>query len=123
LVPEEEWTRRGEEALAKEILDGPALEWAGIEWPDVIEDGRPFRPYYGLPREARPGAPDRPMLLETNHEGYFVPIPRPTDSARLDRRAELRWFRSAFAAELARAAELFGRPPRFRWGLVVEQHD
>src|SRR5438105_1449327 len=102
LVPEEERRTRRNEALAEEVLDGGALLWAGIEWTAVIVDERPCRPYYGLPREARPGVPQRPMLMETGPEGYFQPYPRPTDWSRLDRRAEVRWFRSAFAGELAR---------------------
>ena len=108
-------------ALATEVLGGGALFWAGIEWAAVIVDGRPFRPYYGLPRKPRPGAPERPMLMEPRPDGYFQPHPMPTDWSRLDRRAEVRWFRSAFAAELDRAAQLFGRPAKLHWGLVIEQ--
>jgi hypothetical protein len=33
----------------------------------------------------------------------------------VDRRAEVRWFRAAFAAEL------FGGGPTFHWGLVVKE--
>jgi hypothetical protein len=36
-------------------------------------------------------------------------------------RWEVRWFRSAFAAEVHRANEYFGQPPAFRWGFVAEQ--
>ncbi len=61
------------------------------------------------------------MLIETGRGGYFDPFPQPTDWRDLDQGAEVRWFRSAFAAEIERACRLFGGPPEFRWGLLVEQ--
>src|SRR5262245_23515748 len=123
LVPEDERRARRDEALAKEVLDGGALEWAGLEWRAVIVDGRPGRPYYGLPRKARPGAPQRVMRLDTGHDGYlqaYYGLPR-EDWSRIDPQEEIQWFQSAFAAELGRATELFGLPPKFHWGLVIEQ--
>ena len=71
-VPEDEPRARGDAARFEEVLDGGALEWAGIEWTAVIVDGRPCRPYYGLPREARPGTPLRVMRLDTGPDGYTV---------------------------------------------------
>lgn len=123
LVPEDERRARRDEALAKEVLDGGALEWAGIEWAAVIVDGRPCRPYYGLPGEGRPGTPPRVMRLDTDHFGYlqaYYGLPR-EDWSQIDPQDEIQWFRLAFAAELGRAAELFGLPPKLQWGLVVEQ--
>lgn len=122
-VPADEWAYGWgrDEALYVEVLDGAALRWTEMDWGPVAEGGREFLRFYGFPAEARPGSPARPMLWEADTlSGELHPFPAPADWAGLDRRAEVRWLRSAFAAELGRAGELFGGRPTFRWGLVFD---
>jgi hypothetical protein len=40
------------------------------------------------------------------------------DWSKVDRQAEVKWFRTAFAKELQQAAERIGSEPTFHWGLV-----
>jgi hypothetical protein len=112
------------EELATEVLDGTTLLIAGIGWGLFEVEGQTCRTYYGLPWEDRSGAPCPTIraYADRHTHGYFDPFPRPVDLRGRDAEAELRWFQSAFAAELDRATEYFGRPPAFHWGFVAEQH-
>jgi hypothetical protein len=135
LVPQDAWLAsfewpgktlpqwRGDKALYEEVFrvfPEAALAIVGIDWGGAVVDGRPFLAFFGLPREARRGTPQRVMLMQTDQYGVFQPSPQPTDWTGLDQEAEVRWFQSAFAAELARATDLFGGPPTYRWGLLLE---
>lgn len=66
-----------------------------------------------VPKQERAGAPDRVMFCYGD-----APVLDVLDLGAVDREAEVRWFREAFAPELRTLADYFASDPVLRWGLV-----
>jgi hypothetical protein len=116
-IPEAVW-----EAIFDDSHEPQPLTWnIGLSGGLGVErDGRAVGRYCWVPREQRPGAPQRPMRFEWNlsPDYYTLPEDMATDWESVDRKGELAWFRAAFAPELGRAGAALGRAPQLCWGIV-----
>jgi hypothetical protein len=99
------------------LNDGRRMEW-NLPWSNsqvLNVDGVQIYQYCGMPKESRPGVPRWPMLFR-----FEEPV-RETDSldwSELNPKAEIAWFKEAFAEEVVLLQRIFAGPPEFRWGFI-----
>ena len=83
----------------------------------VVERKRYYR-FCCMPCKKREGQPNREMLFEFSFIENYGPPFMAEDWCAINRRAEVKWFRKAFAEELQQFAKQIGSKPTFHWGLV-----
>jgi hypothetical protein len=85
------------------------------ELPVVTRDGAEYVLFAFWPGEQRDGHPDRDLWHSNSGSlGWHVAA---VDLSKIDRRAEVRWFASAYKVELKRLTAHFGSRPQLSWSL------
>jgi hypothetical protein len=102
-----EWLAQLEE---EETLSGVSPD--GVITSAVV-DGRWCKLHRFIPLARRPGHPPRGSLQWTR-----VSMHDAEDLSGVSPAAEMQWLQEAFAPELGRLAEHYGRPVRLRWGTL-----
>ncbi len=93
---------------------GFSRAWGLSDPPTVAIDGVLYRRYCFVPRDRRPGQPQRPMDYSELGEGSGV-----EDLRGVDAHAEMDWLARAFREELRALEKFCGCPARLGWGVVA----
>jgi hypothetical protein len=93
-----------------QLVEGVLSTNSGMDQPPQVKVKRKlYHRFCFMPGQSRPGEPDwGPRSGDGAH-----------DLRGVDMKAEIDWFATAFASEIASVADHLGRPPSFHWGVVA----